>query len=239
MFTQADNDKYLNSLEIQKRLTSAKQYNNWLFAQVEKYIRNCVLEVGCALGNFTCRLVERCSVCAIDTEGEYIKKVGSDFRGYRNFKAIQCDISSAEVLKLKQGRFNTIICFNVLEHVENDVLALKNMHYLLEKDGFLCLIVPAFQGIFGEMDRTDNHYRRYNKNLLLKKVKMSGFHIVKTRYMNMPGFFGWWFNGIVLKRRFIPFRQMLTYEKIIPLVSIIEKIFEPPFGQSLVLVAKK
>jgi hypothetical protein len=57
--------------------------------------------------------------------------------------------------------------------------------------------------------------------------------------MNMPGFFGWWLNGRVLKRSLLPERQLRFYDRVIPLVKHIEKFVVPPFGQSLIAVAVK
>ena len=234
-----DNDRYLNSREIQSRLIHAVNYNNWLFSHVEKYAGSRILEVGCALGNFTKKIINRDFVCAIDIEEEYVEAIKSFFKDRDSFKAVKCDISLPEALTLKGSRFDTIICFNVLEHIKNDDIALKNMYQLLESRGSLCLIVPAFQSIFGEMDKTDNHCLRYSKKLLLKKAETAGFQVLSAKYINALGFLSWWFNGKVLKRKYIPFRQMLIYDKIIPLVTAIERLVSLPFGQSLVLILRK
>lgn len=235
----ANESRFLNSLEIQRRLSHARNYNNWLFRQIERYTLNRILEVGCALGNFTKKIIDRELICAIDIEDGYIRTITEAFKGAANFKAIKCDISSAQARELKHEKFDTIICLNVLEHIENDTVALENMRYLLQEGGYLCLIVPAFQSIFGKMDRTDNHYRRYDKREISEKVKKSGLKVVKSRYMNTPGFFGWWLNGRIIKNKFIPFHQAMAFDRIIPLVSFVEGLFNPPFGQSLVLIARK
>ena len=239
MNESTEESRFLNSLEIQKRLAYAKNYNDWLFKQIEGYALNRILEVGCAVGNFTKKIINRDFVCVIDVEDGYIKAIRDTFKSIPNFKALKHDISSAEVRELKQDKFDTIVCFNVLEHIENDSIALDNMHHLLEEGGHLCLIVPAFQFIFGEMDATDNHYRRYTKRLIIEKIEKTGFNLIKARYINILGFFGWWFNGKIIRRRFIPFRQTLIFDKIVPLVGFAEGFLNPPFGQSLVLIAKK
>lgn len=234
-----EESKFLNSLEIQRRLAYAKNYNDWLFSQIEGYAFNRILEVGCALGNFTKKIINREFVCVIDIEEGYIKTIKDAFKNIANFKAFKYDISSPEVRELKQERFDTIICLNVLEHIEKDRTALENMYYLLQEGGYLCLVVPAFQSIFGEMDKTDNHYRRYTKKQILEKVEKTGFNVINTKYINTLGFFGWWFNGKIMKKRFIPFRQTLLFDKIVPMISFVEGFLNLPFGQSLVLIAKK
>ncbi len=232
-----NSQKYLNSLEIQKRLAYAQNYNEWLLSQVADYVNERVLEVGCAIGNFTKKLLNRTFVCAIDVESDYIALVRDTFKDYSNIGIKQCDISSSDALEPERGTFDSIVCFNVLEHIKDDDAALRNMRALLREGGHLCLIVPAFQSIFGSMDKTDNHYRRYNKSKLLKKVNGAGFKVVRMKYFNMPGFFGWWFNSKILKRDYIPFKQLLLYDRIIPLIRSLENILEPPIGQSIVMVA--
>lgn len=239
MISPQDNTRYSRSLETQKRLSFAENYNKWLFEEIREYLGSNILEVGCAIGNFTKKLIDKTRVCVVDIEDEYVRQVQSDFKGHDNFKAYTCDVSSEDVLKLGPGGFDTIICFNVLEHIKDDQAALSHMRQLLSQGGVLCLIVPAFPCLFGEMDETDGHYRRYKKEALIKMLKGQGFAILRSKYINFLGFFGWWFNARALKRKYIPFFQMLAYDRLIPFVRLMEKIFKPPLGQSLVVIAKK
>lgn len=231
--------RYLNSLEIQKRLSHAKNYNDWLFDEVKEYLGNNLLEIGCAIGNFTRKIVNRNSVCVVDIEDDYIGEIKANFKEHDNLRVLKYDISSQDISELESFYFDTIMCFNVLEHIEDDKCALKNMYKLLGKGGRLCLIVPAFQCIYGEMDRTDGHYRRYKKAVLINILEDTGFKIIKSKYINILGFFGWWFNSRILSRKYIPFSQMLMYDRIIPMVRFIESIFKPLFGQSVLIIARK
>lgn len=239
MLKTDNRERYLNSLEIQRRLSYARNYNNRFFHEIEKYLGDNILDVGCATGNFTGKIADRKNVCVIDIEEDYIEKIRADFKDHDNVKAFKFDISSEEISNLGSRCFDTIICFNVLEHIEDDKKALQNMYALLKENGYLCLVVPAFQCIFGEMDRTDGHCRRYGKGQFYRVLKGVGFDVLKLKYINLPGFFGWWFNGKVLKRKYVPFYQMLVYDRFVPLIGLAEKFFNIPFGQSLVSVVRK
>src|SRR5947209_2599289 len=72
---------------------------------------------------------------------------------------------------------DTAICFNVLEHVEDDVGALVNMRHILTPGGRLLLIVPALSWIFGTVDRSLGHYRRYTPAVLRARMAAAGFEI--------------------------------------------------------------
>jgi len=230
-----------NSLEIQRRLYNyANNYNRWIYKNIKDYIGSRVLEVGCAIGNITQFLLNCELLVSIDIEEFYIDYVKSRFKDHLNFKALQFDIANERTVReLKSHYLDTVICINVLEHVENDTLALINMYNILQPRGKLILLVPAFSFLYGSMDRTDGHYRRYNCCDLLKKLKNSRFIISKSFYFNFLGFFGWYLNGRILNRTFLPIRQLSSFDRIVPLITRFESKFRIPFGQSLVVICER
>lgn len=227
--------------EIQRRLKEAVNYNDWIYRSFEPYLGRRVLEVGCSIGNFTEKLVERTdALIAIDVIEDYVKIVTGRFGDRPNFRAYYLDICNPEILTMtKDERINTVICLNVLEHVENDMLALRHMHQLLVPGGHFILLVPAFQMIYGTMDAADDHFRRYNKEMARTRLEKTGFRIQKIHYMNFPGFFGWFLNGRILKQKVLPANQLTRFDRIVPIIAKLEKIVHPPFGQSLFAVSIK
>ena len=89
---------------------------------------------------------------------------------------------------------------NVLEHVRDDVCALRNMAAVLPAGGKAVLIVPAFEALYGPIDRNLGHYRRYSKKGLRELAAAAGFEVKTLRYMNSVGCIGWWINAKLLKR---------------------------------------
>lgn len=67
--------------------------------------------------------------------------------------------------------FDTILCVNVLEHIEDDATAIRRMDQILAADGHTLILVPAHQWLYGEYDRLDGHYRRYNKRMFADLVR--------------------------------------------------------------------
>jgi hypothetical protein len=126
----------------------------------------------------------------------------------------------------------------VLEHVQDDVAALHNIAQILVPGARLLVIVPALPMIMGTVDQSLGHYRRYTHASLTKVFHAANYHIEKIYYMNLPGIFGWWLNNRLIKRTEESPKQIQFYDRmIVPWISALEKIIQPPIGLSLVCVA--
>src|SRR5690606_20861150 len=97
-----------------------------------------------------------------------------------------------------------IVCSNVLEHVEDDVGALQQLHELLVPGGHLVLVVPMLQALHGQIDRAIGHYRRYGRAEIAEKLRKAGFTAEHTAPMNALGIPGWWLNSVLLRRSSVP-----------------------------------
>lgn len=230
-----------NSLEIQARLSQhAENYNFWIYETIRPYAGMRILEVGCAIGNITKYFLDRELLVSIDIEEFYVNYVSSKFASCQNFKAFVFDIVNPGIVEaLRDYHINTVLCINVLEHVEDDCSALANIYNILEPAGRLIMFLPAFSVLYGSMDKTDNHYRRYDKKEILRILSRIGFQVEASHYFNLPGFLGWFINGRLLKRKFLPINQLRIMNSFVPFLKIFEKMMPPPFGQSLFLVCKK
>jgi SAM-dependent methyltransferase len=141
---------------------------------------------------------------------------------------------------LARYRPDSVVCLNVLEHIEDDVAALANMNSVLQPGGRAVLIVPAFQSLFGPIDHKLGHYRRYSKQMMRGLAERTGFRVAQLRYMNIVGFFGWWVNARVLRRTEQSEGQIALFDKaIVPLQAAMERWIEPPCGQSIFAVLEK
>ena len=128
---------------------------------------------------------------------------------------------------------------NVLEHIKDDTKAISNFYQLLKPKGKLILIVPAFSWLYGSVDKSDHHFRRYTKSSIKEIINNSGLKILDLKYMNFLGIFGWYLNGKILRKEVVHNGMLSFYDKVIPLIFKIEAIIPPPFGLSLFCVAEK
>lgn len=224
-------------------LREAVNYYRWLYDDLKSYIGESILEVGGGMGNFSNLLTDRKKVIIIDVVQEVIERLTNIFRVEPNIEVLKADICDQKfVNSVAEYGFDTIICINVLEHIENDIDALANMHRLLKaRRGHLLLLVPAHQILFSDLDKVVGHRRRYSKERLKQKLEETGFNIKKLYYLNSLGAIGWFVNYKILKYKEVVCRstdqQIKIFDKfVVPALSKLEKLLRPPFGISLIAI---
>lgn len=221
----------------EKTLESMNQaiwYNKWTMAKFIPYINGEILEVGCGIGNFTKELTKYGKVWAIDINRKYLNQI----KNIPDVEAGLGDIEKGEYFFTKK-QFDTIICLNVLEHIQNDNKAIENLNRLLKKDGVLILLIPTHSFLYGEIDKNIGHFRRYGKQEIVNKLKRVGFNVLKTRKLNILGAVGWYVAGKIFKRDIIENNNIKIFNLLAPLILPFEDIIEPPVGTSLLIVAKR
>jgi len=211
----------------------------WLFQEVEPFLGQRVLEVGCGLGNLTRHLTDRSLVVGIDLSAKSVAHVQAQYAAHPNLHALVYDVTDPAVLELARFEFDTAIMLNVLEHIEDDKLALKHVRQILCPGGQVIVIVPAHKWLYGSMDRSIGHYRRYDKEMMARKMQAAGFHVRVQEHMNVLGMLGWFINGRILKQRVPPTGQLKLFNLIVPVVQRCERLVDLPIGLSLLSVAQR
>ena len=129
------------------------------------------------------------------------------------FSALLGDIGDpALVTRFSREQLDTVVAVNVLEHIRDDVSALRHVACILSSLGRVILLVPALPLLYGTMDEADGHYRRYTLRGLVHKLQASGLKAVRMFYFNILGVLGWFVNGRVFQRRYVPERQLMAYD---------------------------
>ncbi len=225
--------------EVRERRLLIDHCDTWLFDQIEPFIGQRILEVGCGLGNLTKHLLDYEVVVGIDISKSSIDHVNLTYAHQGNVHAVQCDVTSPDLLNLKSYLFDTVISLNVLEHIEDDILTLKNIYEILIPNGQLVLIVPAFPSLYGTMDKAIGHYRRYTSHDLKQKLGDVGFEIGTQKYLNPIGAIGWFVNGKFLHRTVPPVGQLKIFNRLMPLVVALEHWINFPFGLSIFSISRR
>jgi len=193
-----------------------------------------VLEIGSGIGNLSAFLADRERLVLTDTREEYLTRLRQRFAGHPNVAVARLYLPH-EHDALGGERFDTVICLNVLEHVENDIASLVAIRALLAPRGRLVLLVPALPALYGSIDRALGHHRRYTRAGLAARMRSTGFTVVHIEYFNSAGIPGWWFAGRVLRRQTIPAGSLRLYDALVPLFRL-ERLLPWRVGQSLIAI---
>lgn len=213
-------------------------YFDWQVDHFRPYFGTRIADVGCGPGTLTPFLKEREYYLAIDHDPAMLEMVRAKCGEDTN--CLQADITQPEFrAALQQKKIDTIVSANTIEHIENDRDALRMMAEALPLGGHLCLLVPAFQWLYGTLDSLDGHYRRYTKASLQARLAGLPITCLDMRYFNMVGALGWWVKGRLLKETAQKAENYRLMGQMLPLVKPLERIIPPPFGLSLIAILQR
>lgn len=221
-------------------MAKAKNYFAWQGRLVRPEIGQRVIEVGCGTGNFTAMLLDRQIVVALDAEPLCIERLLQRYPRRDNLQAFAFDMATPRFQELGRFQADSCVCLNVLEHIEDDLQAVRAMASVLVPGGSLVLLLPAFPPLRGPIDRNLGHFRRYRRSDVKALAQAAGLRIRKMHFVNFIGFFGWWANARVFRLQINAEWQIAFFDRVIaPLLSRAEAVVHPPFGQSLFAVFEK
>ncbi len=221
-------------------MAGARNYLAWQSRLITPELGRRVVEIGCGLGNFTEKLLDRDLVVALDIEPDCIERLQRRYPRQQNLHTFVGDTGSDLFSGLARFRPDSCLCVNVLEHIEDDADALVRMASILEPRGVIVLWVPAFPALYGAVDRNLGHYRRYWRADIARLAFLAGLDLQKVHYANLAGFFAWWFNSHILRRSALSQMQIDVFDRLVaPVFSRLEQSTPPPFGQSLFAVLRK
>jgi SAM-dependent methyltransferase len=210
-------------------MAGAAAYNAWLIDRAKPWLHGRVLDVGAGIGTHTLRLRELADeVVALEPDAE----LAGILRGRgTGVEVVEGDAGAVE------GPFDAIVCFNVLEHIAEDVGTLRRFRELLAPGGVLLLLVPAHRALFGTLDRTFGHERRYGKRELGAKLGQAGLEVAALRHVNPVGALGWLLHARLRRAEHLPRAGLAVYDRLVPVLRAAE-VLPLPFGLSLWAVAK-
>lgn len=222
--------------------TKRKNFTKWVFDVVSPVLKGNILEVGSGLGTFSEHIIQKfpeSSITLSDVSPTYVKNLEEKF-GSSKVDAYKLDLNNSEDFrKISHKKFDSIIAINVLEHIEDDKMALQQLRDLLNVSGTLVILVPANKFLYNVIDKSIGHWRRYTKDELRTKVKGSGFGIEHMFSFNILGMVGWYINGNICKNPVINRQASGIFDKLVPAMRIIERLLGRRIGLSIICFAKK
>jgi SAM-dependent methyltransferase len=136
-----------------------------------------LLDVGCGTGAILDMLSKR-----FDVYGQDVSEQAVEFCRQRGLRNVFCGPLD-EVIP-RDTPFDLVTTFDVIEHIDDDVATLRQIHALLREEGRVLIAVPAFPSLWGPHDVVTHHKRRYVKSTLRAAVEAAGFEAEYMTYFN-------------------------------------------------------
>ncbi len=220
------------------RMAELGSYNVEMYERLRPFIGRRVLEAGAGVGNLSRLMLDRDLLVLSDYEREYLRLLRRRFGTYENVVIEHVDLSTFTAADMAGYAIDTVVCLNVLEHIEDDRRVLAELHETLADGGNLVLLVPAHQALFSDLDRNLGHYRRYSREELSAKLRDAGFDVVHASYFNWIGAIGWYVFGRILRRGHITKVATRGYAMVSSLRAL-EQRHEFGFGLSTIVVGRR
>ena len=215
----------------------ARNYRKYEYDMVAPHVGRSMLEIGSGLGHFSEQFAGQLDYLVVSDNDPYcVERLRERYAGDDAVEVI--DLALPAEIKISRT-VDTVVMMNVLEHIKDDVRALRDLAAVVEPGGRIVIWVPGYMQLYGDFDRKVGHVTRYTPATLSKSVTAAGLTIESIKPINFLGGIAWW---AAVRRGGAGYpdpRLVKIYDRtVIPLTRLIERWIRPPFGQTVLCVAR-
>ena len=232
---QVAGDSPLQS-RVLESLTSVVNYQQWLTSLAVPYLGDHPIELGSGNGDYAQRWldlgVREITVSELDASrlGQLRERFDRDERVH---------VREIDVTRPDGKDYSALVAFNVLEHIADDVAALRGARDLVRAGGHVVMFVPAFEFAYGRFDAQVGHFRRYRLGPLRDRFVQAGLIVEDIRYVNAPGLLSWFIGVRLLGMQVNDGALVRAWDSTVtPITRRVESRVRLPFGQSLLVVGR-
>lgn len=233
-------DLYLNDpygAHILHSLSRARRFSRWMSDVIRPWVGSSVLEIGAGIGNLTVHLVPRDHYRATDINPDYLDYLANFAIGKPYLEVGELPAEATAEFTRLAGRFDTVVCLNVLEHLDEPAVVLRNFRTALHPGGRAIVLVPQGPGRFNSLDHALGHRLRYTRERLRAAVTEAGFEVEAMFDFNRAAVPGWKLNGLLGRTSFSRV-QLKLYDSVVWLTRGLEVLL-PWRGLSLIAICRK
>jgi SAM-dependent methyltransferase len=225
--------KYSGFMLLFANERALKNYNKWIVSKfVDQYVAlraRSVLDFGAGIGSLAGIFRKMTGVTPCTLEVDRRQREILFGRGFDPFATID------EIT----GQFDLIYTSNVLEHIEDDVDALRRLRTKLAPDGRIAIFVPAFNAIWTTLDDKVGHHRRYTKATLRAHLEAAGYAVEQIRYCDSVGFALAALFKLIGNESGEPSEfSLAVFDRVLWPISRAVDFVNPFFGKNLLAVAR-
>ena len=222
--------------EVLEGLATAVNHRRWFVELALPYLGDNPIEIGSGLGDYALEWSEHVPrFTATEADPDRLVQLKERLADHPSIDVRQMLLPASDA----QGEYSAAVSYNVLEHIEDHVGALRSAHSLLRPGGAVVMFVPAFNFAMSDFDRAIGHFRRYTTKSLRAVYEQAGLEVERIHYVNAPGLFAWFVGMRLLKMtpKYGP-TVKLWDAVVVPVARAVETRFRPPFGQSVFAVGR-
>ena len=217
----------------------APRFNRWMYDTIHTYLGTRIAELGSGRGNLSRLLKQGANVLVTDNRESYLEELRRRWGHLPNVRVARLDLASdADYGILGDFKADTVVCLNVLEHVEDDFSVLRRLYRSVPPGCRIVFLVPFNPKLYSRFDRELGHRRRYGKAELEEKMRAAGLKVECQFYFNKAGVFAWWLGNNLFQQRAVTSWQLRLYNFLTPLLRALDR-YLPTEGLSTVVVASK
>ena len=217
-------------------LAECRNHRKWFADFARPYLGDHPIEIGSGLGDYAREwipLTEHFTVT--DADESLVIGLKKEMAGHSNV-----DVRQVLLPSTARADHSCLISYNVLEHIDDHVGALRSMAGLVRPGGYIVLVCPAFPFAMSPVDIATGHVRRYTRRSMTAALTEAGLEVIDVRYANSLGLLCYYAFTSLLRKQPSKGVTMTFYDRrLVPVVRFAERLIKrPPFGQSVIAVAR-
>jgi len=215
---------------------NSKNFRDYQFFLIKKYLKNNLLEVGPGNGIMVDKYISKyfSNISLSEIDKNLNKTLVKKFKNKKNVKIYKKKIGEFK------NKFNSIIYSDVIEHIKDDEKEIKIALKKLNKNGYLIIMVPAFQYLYSEYDKSIGHFRRYEKQFFVDFAKKNKIKCVKSIYFDSIGYFFLVLSKLInTKNKKNVGLGAFVWNLFVPISRILDILIGYSFGKSVLCIYRK
>ena len=231
-------------------LASAQRYQSWVFETIQPFLGKRILEIGAGIGNMSAWLPVQERLILTETDPELHKILLKSVEAVKTvdprISVQKFDVLTDSIEPFVAENLDTVVSFNVLEHIDDDEKAFQLLCQILKQSRTtgsrrLITFVPAHNWAYGSLDKTFGHHRRYSSSRIRElSRKLAPEAKLTLGHFNTVGLLGWLVNGRLLRKQTLGLGTVKVFEALCPMLrpidSVLHGVLRLPIGQSLYAV---